>query len=342
MKSTSCLAIGSVVMVFTIVPWIHAQKTEQVTVSYRQKSYPLCPEMLERLPEIPSPFTSETGQEVLIASTKDSHYCIIPVTLIDVADSNHSAGRNQRETDLRDFPALSTTGLHSVKELDQTRMITGRSISEITDLARPGRLSGDGFMGADEDIISVLKGDNVLVKRLGLTHPQMAKTLFHVVNLIQIGREMENYLSWERHTARYPWFLYHKREIHMKVEFTKGGQESIFDDGLQGALTIYIWRELNPVETAFLKSRYPRLDDEQMAALIKHLSSIQTGEMVPYYIMRYGFYEGHTDWRSDPVAMACIFGLKTLEEIERAFPGELDTIMTDRFTRENGIKRGDP
>jgi hypothetical protein len=53
--------------------------------------------------------------------------------------------------------------------------------------------------------------------------------------------------------------------------------------------------------------------------------------MEPYYVMRYGFYEGHTDYRVDPIAIAFIFGLKRLEEIERAFPGELHKTLTSHF-----------
>lgn len=71
-----------------------------------------------------------------------------------------------------------------------------------------------------------------------------------------------------------------------------------------------------------------------MAALLKKLSHIHTGEMVPYYIMRYGFYEGHTDYRADPIAIAWIFGLRSLEQIEAAFSGRLDKVLTHHFTRE--------
>jgi len=56
---------------------------------------------------------------------------------------------------------------------------------------------------------------------------------------------------------------------------------------------------------------------------------------VPYYIMRYGFYEGHTDYRADPVAISFIFGLKSLQEIEVAFEGILNKVLTEHFTREN-------
>jgi len=55
--------------------------------------------------------------------------------------------------------------------------------------------------------------------------------------------------------------------------------------------------------------------------------------MLPYYIMRYGFYEGHTDYRADPIAIAFIFGMRSLEEIEAAFEGRLYEVLTQHFTR---------
>jgi hypothetical protein len=68
--------------------------------------------------------------------------------------------------------------------------------------------------------------------------------------------------------------------------------------------------------------------------LEKSISRVHTGEMVPYYIMRYGFYEGHTDYRADPVALAFIFGLKSLEDIEAAFSGRLPEVLTMHFTKD--------
>ena len=42
------------------------------------------------------------------------------------------------------------------------------------------------------------------------------------------------------------------------------------------------------------------------------------------YIMCYGFYEGHTEYRTDPIAIVFIFGLRSIEEIEDAiFPIEI-------------------
>jgi len=68
---------------------------------------------------------------------------------------------------------MGYTGLHSEIELDQTKTITGKSIAEITAIARPGQYSSAGFISQDEDIISALKGDNRLVKQMGLMHRQI-------------------------------------------------------------------------------------------------------------------------------------------------------------------------
>jgi hypothetical protein len=53
--------------------------------------------------------------------------------------------------------------------------------------------------------------------------------------------------------------------------------------------------------------------------------------MEPYYIKRYGFYEGHTEYRVDPIAIAATFGLKPMAEIDKAFNGRLDRVLVDHF-----------
>jgi len=87
-------------------------------------------------------------------------------------------------------------------------------------------------------------------------------------------------------------------------------------------------------EKAFLKERYPNLSAHQMSDLQMKLSGINFSEMLPYYIMRYGFYEGHTDYRCDPIAIAWIFGFKSLEEIEGTFNGKLYEALTKHFTSQ--------
>jgi hypothetical protein len=68
--------------------------------------------------------------------------------------------------------------------------------------------------------------------------------------------------------------------------------------------------------------------------MIEKLTHILMGEMLPFYIMRYGFYEGHTGYRGDPLAIAFIFGLKSLEEIEAAFPGDLPHVLIEHFIKD--------
>jgi len=56
--------------------------------------------------------------------------------------------------------------------------------------------------------------------------------------------------------------------------------------------------------------------------------------MEPHYIQWHGFYEGHTTWRTDPIVIAFIFGLRSLEEIVSAFPDGLDTVLFASFARD--------
>jgi hypothetical protein len=184
-------------------------------------------------------------------------------------------------------------------------------------------------MAGDEDILSVLKGDNRLVRSLGLTHPQLAKPLFHIWNLIlkeyELGRMGR---TWDN----IQYVLYDGKKIRFaQVHPTRGFQESIFNDEIVGAFDINFYRELDGQERAFLREKYPHLSEEQMADLVQKLTHINTGEMEPYYVMRYGFYEGHTNYRVDPIAVAFIFGLRTLQEIESAFPDRLYEILSMRF-----------
>ena len=238
----------------------------------------------------------------------------------------------QLVVDTTDFPFLAKNGLHHEKSLFLMKSITGRPVDSITALGRPGALSQGGFMAEDEDILSVILGDNRIVRQIGMTHPQMAKPLFHVLNM------MDTDLSLERwNMAKHQWeniqrFKYNDLTVFVEAFDTKGGQKSIFNDQMQGAFHIKLWRELSDQENEFLKINYQRLTSEELNHMKRLLSFFNTGEMEPQYIMRYGFYEGHTGWRTDPLAIAFIFGLKSIEEIEEAFEGKLYEVLFDHFT----------
>jgi HEAT repeat protein len=300
-----------------------------------QKEYLCYPATLDTKPDIPSPHTTLDSIEVVTAFTKDGKYALIPVTVENGKPLNYKQNQwgkgRQLQIDAGDFPVLARTGLHLEAELNRTKMITGRSIVEIAELGRPGRSSGAGFMSDDEDIISVLKGDNHLVEQLGLRHPRMAGPLFRIWNMILKDVELRRLgRFWEP----FEYILYKGKKVCVKAEGTKGWQESLFEDEILGKFQIEIWREPDQNEKAFLREKYPDLTNDQMAAMLKKLSHIYSGEMVPYYIMRYGFYEGHTDYRADPVAIAWIFGLRSLEQIEATFPGRLEEVLTRHFTRQ--------
>ncbi len=288
--------------------------------------YEIYPGVNEIRPELPSPFSTADGTDYVIAVTHENKYAIIPVTLSDTRGMGPQLVANSA-----DFPHLAKTGLHSEKELDQTRAITGRPLAEITALGRPNGLSQGGFMAEDEDIMSVLKGDNRLVTQLGLTHPQLAEPLFQVLNMMEADLALERWNMAKHRWDNIRYFYYNHREVHVTAEDTKGGQKSIFDDGIEGSFYIKLWRELEPGEMDYLKTHYSFLSKADFDALVYKLSVMHTGEMEPQYIMRYGFYEGHTFWRTDPIAISFIFGLKSLPEIDRLFDGRLHRVLFEHF-----------
>lgn len=325
----------------TAQPWTAARApSEQASVrseskaapgnlAYEGRIYPVYPETIKSRPPLPSPLKMPDGREYVLAATSMDEWAVFPVTPGDI-----EPGRPQLAVDAGDFPALAAKGLHAEDELARTRMITGRSIAEITELGRPGALSTDGFMLDEEDILRVLAGDNRLVARMGLKHPDLARPLYYVWNMmltdLQLNRWSMARHRWENIRA----FLSNGKTVLVEAGDTKSEQESIFDDRLGGSFNIDIRRDLTAGEEALLRKRYGHLPAEEFQSLKDKLTHLQTGEMEPHYIQWYGFYEGHTAWRTDPIAIAFIFGLRSLEELESAFPEGLDKVLFARFTRE--------
>jgi hypothetical protein len=263
----------------------------------------------------------------VVVFTKEGKYGLVDVTVEDC----ERKGR-QLLVDEADFAALARIGLHSDAELERTRRITGRPMEEITSLGLPGAPSTDGFFRPGEDIVSVLQADNRLVRELGLTHPQLARPLLHVWNLAltdtRLGRWNMARHRWECVQA----VFYNNKKVLLDAGDTRGGQRSIFDDEITGALHIEIKRSPDGKEEKLLREVYGHLPQVGRDAVRAALTGIRTGEMQPYCIMRYGFYEGHAAWRTDPVAIVFLFGLRSLAEIEKAFAGHLDQILTGHFT----------
>ena len=278
----------------------------------------LYPFTYRTLPDITSPFTMMNGTEVIISISAHGEYAVLPVTRekgeIYSCLYGFDGKGDQLWVDVPDFPSLGKTGLHSEEELMRKTLITGRPVEVINYISRPHRFSGSGFISEDEDIISVLKGDNIMVRRLGLKHLQLAKPLFHVWNSI-----LGNYISQGVQNRIY----YNGNELHILYDAGNGYQESIFHDEIEGKYDIQVWRNLNKKELEFLKRKYSGLTQTDFKKMIEKLTHLHLSEMLPYYIMRYGFYEGHTDFRCDPVATAFIFGLRSMEEIDEACEGEI-------------------
>ena len=219
------------------------------TVILDGRRYRLYPEVLDARPDLPSPLTAADGTELVLALLQNGKYGIVPATLRDPD--------GQCRADGRDFPTLEATGLHSEVELERTRVITGRTAAEIADLARPDALSTDGFLAADEEVIDVLKDDNRTVAALGLTHPDLARPLFHIWNMMRtdldLGRWDMSAHRWGNVTA----LASHGRLVTLVAGDTKGGQLSVFADGLDGAFTIEIDTDLTDAEKALLRRRTP-------------------------------------------------------------------------------------
>ena len=143
---TGCLA--------TLQP-VNAAQTGSSAISRGDTTYRLYPATFKERPDLPSPYRAEDGLEVLTVRTEQKDYALIPVTI--TPGITVRPWEAPLEIDREDFPTLAKTGRHSETELDRTRSITGRSLAEITELGRPGRLSSSGFMAEDEDVLCELR-----------------------------------------------------------------------------------------------------------------------------------------------------------------------------------------
>jgi len=306
------------------LPWINSENLK------------LIPDYYTVEPSISSPVMSETDRELVLIEINNGRYTWIDATVENGAPFDYKRklyGKgNQLLADEEDFSGLARKGIHSEKDLRNTKIITKHSVSQITVDGRPWGSSGVGFMAEDETIMSVIYADNQTVKKLSLTHPDIARPLFHIWN---ISREFENFSSdtVTGEQLELTALVYNGLRISMKISGSRGWQESIFDDEILGTGHMQIWREMNSKELDFLAKNYAHLSHDELGKLQKMLCNIQTGEMVLFYINRYGFYEGHTEYRVDPIAVALIFGLKSIEDVHMACEGDLYHYFTTHFSQ---------
>jgi len=180
---------------------------------------------------------------------------------------------------------------------------------------------------------TVENGDTFDYKRnlLGKGNQLLARPLFHLWNISNIhARYNESKPAEERTDLKA--LVYNGHEIAVQVTGSRGWQESIFNDEILGTGHMEVWRELDLHEMEFLKKQYQHLSPEQFETMREGITHLHTGEMVLFYINRYGFYEGHSDFRADPVTIAYIFGIRALEELHKATGGDLFRYFTTHFT----------
>ena len=292
------------------------------------------PETFTEKPDLPSPAVDVDGREVILVRIQDNLYTWFDATVENGDTFDYKTKKlgkgNQLLADEEDFPTFALNGIHSDKELTNTKIITGRSVSQITVDGRPGRSSGAGFMTADETILSVLRNDNKTVQKLGLTHPDLARPMFHLWNVSRTCEIFNQNRPAEERTELKA-MVYNEHEIKVKITGSRGWQESIFNDEILGTGRMEVWRELDKQEMEFLKEQYQNLAQEQFETMKKSITHLHTGEMVLFYINRYGFYEGHSDFRADPVTIAWVFGIRSLEELHKATDGDLFCYFTTPF-----------
>lgn len=300
------------------------------------ENFKFAPEYYSTKPDINSPVISEKNRELVVVEMNNKRYLWFDATVENGEPFDYKKGLygkgSQLLADADDFPGLARKGIHSEKDLCNTKIITGRSVSQITIDGRPWASSGVGFLAEDETIMSVIHADNQTLKELHLTHPDIARPLFHVYN---ISREFEKFNTDPVTGEQFELvaLLYNGKRVMIKITGSRGWQESIFNDEILGSGHIEIWRELNTGEIEFLKKNYAHLSNDQFGELANMLSHIHTSEMVFYYINRYGFYEGHTEYRVDPVSAVLIFGLKSIEDVHNVCGSDLYQYFTTHFTQ---------
>lgn len=177
------------------------------------------------------------------------------------------------------YTETESSGFHigavnSNEVIDRMTTLTAKPIEEIEWDARPGGLSSDGFLGEGERFKERLKTDNNFVRSRGFTHQQLAEPLFAVMNIL------------DRIAAtRFNDFTYRGHHYGARYESYRGFQESLFNDNLQ-------------------------TDRDFTVTNLETGKKLSFSPLVPYYIARYGFYEGNTPYRVEPAAIIDTFQLR--------------------------------
>ncbi len=208
-------------------------------------------------------------------------------------------------------------GVNTNETIAQLTQLNGRTIAQIESDSRPGvdaqiaalngryirstALSDAGFLGSTERLKDVLLADNTFVTSQGLNHQQLVEPLFYAMNFLE---------STGSQSGR---FRYKGNLYEASYQQWRGIVESPFHDGLRPSRDYTVTN----LETG---------------------ASLGFSQAVPYFIQRYGFYEGNTPYRVDPKRILEVFFTKQDDEILQARRGERKTLSTpEEITRLAGL-----
>ena len=127
-------------------------------------------------------------------------------------------------------------------------------------------MPGAGFMAGDEDIVSVLMGDNLLVSSMDLTHRDLSKALFHLWNTVLYMNDYDDQgtISSEGKDT----LFYSGKKIWYSAPNCRGWQYSLFNDSIQGECHLELMVILSENERSFIEARYDILTDDERNEMI--------------------------------------------------------------------------
>jgi hypothetical protein len=157
------------------------------------------------------------------------------------------------------------------------KKINGRTIAALEKDMRPGALSMAGFLGKDEKLLDVLVGDNeYVVDLMGMSHQELARPLYAMEAIF-------HKLEGKPNTKEPVRCSYHGRRYEIRLEATRGDQESPFGDGTKTNVYLHV----NNVDNG---------------------QKLEYSGLLPRMIERYGFYEGKgTSYRVEPKQLIEVF-----------------------------------
>ncbi len=188
-----------------------------------------------------------------------------------------------------DEQGFTIGGVNKSEIISNLKHITGIPIAEIEKTARPRKYSHSGFLGNEEQLVGILTIDNEFVLGKNFTHQQLAEPLFYVMNLFSLDTD-----NFDREKN----FSYNGMQYNARYVKHQGYQGSIFADNLLIDRDFIIKNESNNQEISF-------------------------SGILPYYIWRYGFYEGNTSYRLEPQDIINTFFSPDADKINQPLPQSL-------------------